>query len=249
MKANCIIYACDSYEEGIYKKGRIRLWYENRPPADVAPTLYLRRTELIAFKYEGKNGLAYGNQGEVIVEPCYDDICFAKEFLTKDGTVWEYIFVPRDGKWGVVSSNAHCQLPLEYESVQSLELVGFLYFMVQKQEKWGVLDAAGRVKIDFRYDEIGCYIPECMEAVQEPDFFWVGNYTDRRKIGIINSDFMMTVPMVLSDTPRPVKPYKLGCYFTIQSGRQYGLIDAQGQIVFAFEGTKKDVLSRLREKK
>ena len=74
------------------------------------------------------------------------------------GTLVEYVFLEKDGKWGVVDSKNKLLADFVYETDrEELDIDRHLVACLKKDNKWGALGYSGKEVIPFIYDEYFFY--------------------------------------------------------------------------------------------
>lgn len=154
-----------------------------------------------------KEGLI-NTQGEVIIEPMYDEI--SGYFING------YMRVRNKGKAGIINEKGKIIIPLEYDNV--LDYMHNM-FTAEKDNKWGIIDINNKIIISFEYGRIRHfqnelalitekgtgYVNPNNEVVIEPqyDFNLLGDFHNElalikkdNKYGYINKDNQIMIPII-----------------------------------------------------
>ena len=101
---------------------------------------------LIVTKNQGKSYAVIDLNGNVIIEPKYDNI----EYLPNSGD----FLVQSNNKVGIISSKKETKIQLLYDSLELVDSDSGLY-IAKRDNKYGVIDSKGNIKVYIEYDEIG----------------------------------------------------------------------------------------------
>lgn len=101
---------------------------------------------LIVTKNQGKSYAVIDLNGNVIIEPKYDNI----EYLPNSGD----FLVQSNNKVGIISSKKETKIQLLYDSLELVDSDSGLY-IAKKDNKYGVIDSKGNIKVYIEYDQIG----------------------------------------------------------------------------------------------
>ena len=101
---------------------------------------------LIVTKNQGKSYAVIDLNGNVIIEPKYDNI----EYLPNSGD----FLVQSNNKVGIISAKKETKIQLLYDSLELVDSDSGLY-IAKKDNKYGVIDSKGNIKVYIEYDQIG----------------------------------------------------------------------------------------------
>ena len=101
---------------------------------------------LIVTKNQGKSYAVIDLNGNVIIEPKYDNI----EYLPNSGD----FLVQSNNKVGIISAKKETKIQLLYDSLELVDSDSGLY-IAKRDNKYGVIDSKGNIKFYIEYDQIG----------------------------------------------------------------------------------------------
>lgn len=156
-------------------------------------------------------------KGETVIPFVYDD---AHGFLNCGVAK-----VSQNNKWGFIGTSGKVIIPLVYEDVQCHFEDSLLFAL--KDEKWAIFDKDGNQKSDFIYDKI--YGLPVDEFYNEKYLFnWLLLVKRGKHYCYLNRNLEVVIDF---GTYTAAEPITESGYAIVQKGNQYGIINAEGELV------------------
>lgn len=130
---------------------------------------------LIVKKEDGTKYGVIDVQGNVILEPKYDNITY----IHKTGD----FLVESNQKFGIISSMRETKVSIIYSSIEILDSESGLYVVKNEKNKYGVIDSNGNIKIYIENDDIGIDISKFKENNIKSQYLLVDNLIPAKKDG------------------------------------------------------------------
>lgn len=159
-------YLVNHYESAILNYGYVELSKEYPNNKSILNDI------LVVKNQKDKYG-AIKVDGNVLLEPKYDEILYQYEF--------QNFIVKSNDKYGIIDSNGQIKIPIIYNSLDILDRKSELYIVKNERNKYGVVDKNGNVKINIENDEIGIDITKFKENNIKSKYILVDNLIPVKK--------------------------------------------------------------------
>lgn len=168
----------------------------------------------------GKFGFT-DDQGEWVIQPQFEE---GEDFIDYD-----FAFVKKGGKWGVINRKGETVLPFEYDKPSYADYSDDLRH-VSKNKKHGAVDLkAGKERIKCEYDQKLQFIEEQFTETITPILV-----VKNGKAGLINQFGEEIIPCVYDRGEWPFNLTEMGKLRTNQN-KKTGIIDRKGNVLVPFQ--------------
>ena len=144
-----------------------------------------------------------------------EDLYVSDNSCEYNGTRY-YIVRNKLGKYGIVSINFNCVVPVEYESIQQVSSVGSMAFIAKRSGQYGVIDLCASEIIPFVYNNI---------RIENGEYI----ISKGRVSGIANRSGEIILSISYSQIGRLINGLR-----TVSIGSKWGYVDVAGNLIVPF---------------
>ena len=159
-------YLVNYYESAILNYGYVELSKEYSNNKSILNDI------LVVKNQKDKYG-AIKVDGNIILEPKYDEILYQYEF--------QNFIVKSNNKYGIIDSNVQIKVPIIYSSIEVLDRKLGLYIAKNERNQYGIVDGNGNIKVNIENDEIGIDTTKFKENNIKSKYILVDNFIPAKK--------------------------------------------------------------------